>query len=1044
MTYQIPQQLEYKEKIMFGLTFSQLAYAFIFGLISLLVFKRIDDFYLKVSLIIVSSMFGIGFMFLNLSTLIKNYWSFLKFQRVLAGDPKLKRLIGIKSIEEELIITSTDKKVAILKVQPINFSIKPQTEKDAIIYSFQKFLNSLDFPTQIIMNTESINLDDYLSSLESKLEGKKFKELFLEYKKYIHGIITNNKLMNRVFYLVIPEQGNIKIQVDICIERLAGLNLKVSRLDSYSLRKLLLSCFSGKGIGKEIVGYLSPESIHNRLDYLLINKKEQPIKQEKKISIIQKIKNKWQEFKKRLKESRKNGSKKIEEEIKEPIKEQGEFRRIIYASGYPRNVEAGFLDRIVSALADFNLSIHIKPYPIERMLIDLNRELQKQRADLYSMGKKGVINPSLEIQYGDTRSTLENLQKGKERLFNIGLYISCKAESLEQLELLTRKVESELNGLMILPRIARLRMLQGFKSILPLGIDELKSNRNITTEALSAFFPFTSQFLQADNTGVWLGLNKNGIPIIKDIFKLPNPNGLVLAQSGGGKSYFCKLLIMRYLLNGTKVMIIDPQGEYKALVDYFEGQRIDLSRESKTMINPLDLMGHDYAEKRLSLMDLMQVMLGKMTEPQKSFIDKAITMAYKTKNITDKPRTWNNKPPILNDLLTALRTLERKASQMERTTITSLVNRLEMYVTGVFKFMNKHTNIEFDNKLVCFDIGNLPKQVKPAIMFLVLDYIYMKMKSDLSRKLLLIDESWSLLSRTEDAGYIFEIVKTCRKFNMGLLMINQEVEGLFGSPAGKSVLANSAYTLLMRQKPAVIDQICNTFNLSPSERQHLLTCSIGEGLLIMEDDHSQIKVKASDEEHKIITTNADELLASQDKNKQENVFTNVKGRDVKIRIDPEKGLYKVNQVSKDEREFLLEEGYKISEHKSITSNKYENYLLLPRFNESPNHFFVIQDIKSFLEKKGIEVETPTTKKPDVIFEINGKKYAIEVETGTKIKKDRKMIEEKVKTLKNNYDEGFFVITGNENLQEYKKIAKVIEMRYLKIVLTKLVKKTCAE
>jgi type IV secretory pathway VirB4 component len=854
------------------------------------------------------------------------------------------------------------------------------------MYSFQKFLNSLDFPTQIMMNTESINLDDYLHSLQSKLEGDKFKELFSKYKKYIHEIITNNKLMNRVFYVVIPEQGDINIQVGICIERLTSLNLRVSRLDNYSLRKLLLNCFSGEGVGKELVNYLSPKSIENKADYLKINNEE--------------------------------------------------FRRVIYASGYPRNVEAGFLDKIVSALADFNLSLHIKPYPIERMLVDLNRELQKQRADLFSMGQKGIINPSLEIQYGDTRSTLESLQKGRERLFNIGLYISCKASSLDELNLLTRKVESELNSLMIMPKTARLRMLQGFKSTLPLGIDELKASRNITTEALSAFFPFTSQFLQVDNTGVWLGLNKNGIPIIRDIFKLPNPNGLVLAQSGGGKSYFCKLLIMRYLLNGTKVMVIDPQGEYNSLVGYFGGQRIDLSRDSNTMINPLDLMGHDYAEKRLSLLDLMQVMLGKMTEPQKSFMDKAITEAYNIKGINDDESTWKNTPPILNDLLLALRKVEKKASQMERTTVTSLVNRLEMYVTGVFKFMNKHTNIEFNNKFVCFDIGNLPKQVKPSIMFLVLDYIYMKMKSDLSRKLLLIDESWSLLSRAEDAGYIFEIVKTCRKFNMGLLMINQEVEGLFGSAAGKSVLANSAYTMLMRQKPAVIDQICRTFNLSPSEKQHLLTCSIGEGLLIMEDDHSQIKVEASKEEHKIITTNADERLESQ--NKKQKTFTNTKGRNVIIKVDSSKGVFKYNRLNADERKYLTDCGYKISKHKSMSSKKLETYMLRPNSNEGPNHFFAIQDIKSFLEKKKIKVETFNTKKPDLIFKIKNQTFAIEVESGKKIDKDMQQIINKVEELNKNYKNWFFVVLNTANVSKYRKFGNTIDARFLKAKLSSLV------
>ena len=661
------------------------------------------------------------------------------------------------------------------------------------------------------------------------------------------------------------------------------------------------------------------------------------------------------------------------------------------------------------------------------MLIDLNRQLQKQRADLYTMQQKGISNPSLEIQNTDTRYTLENLQKGEERLFNVSLYIICKASSLDDLNLLTKKVESELNSLMIMPKVAEIRTLQGLKSCLPLGVDELNENRNITTKALSAFFPFTSQFLQVDDGGVWLGMNSNNIPIIKDIFKLPNPNGLVLAQSGGGKSFFCKLLITRYLLNGTKVMVIDPQGEYKSLVSHFKGQRIDLSRDSETMINPLDMMGHDYAEKRLSLIDLMQVMLGKMTEPQKSFVDKAISKAYDIKGINEDPTTWNNEPPILYDLLKALRSIEKSSTQMERTTITSLVNRLDMYVTGVFKFMNRHTNIEFNNKLVCFDIGNLPKQVKPAIMFMVLDYVYMKMKSDLSRKLLLIDESWSLLSRTEDAGYIFEIVKTCRKFNMGLLMINQEVEGLFSSPAGKSVLANSAYTLLMKQKPAVIADICRTFNLSNNEKQHLLTCSVGEGLLIMEDDHSKIRVVASPEEHKIITTNADELLDV----KKEKVITNTKGRSVVIKVDSAKRIFKYSGLNADERKYLIDCGYGVSEHKSIVSNKKEKYMLRPDKNESANHFFVIQDIKLFLEKKGINVQTFNTKKPDLVFEYKGKTYAIEVESGKKIEKDRKQILNKVENLKKDYKNWFFVVLNTANVSLYRKLGNTIDARYLK-------------
>ena len=273
-------------------------------------------------------------------------------------------------------------------------------------------------------------------------------------------------------------------------------------------------------------------------------------------------------------------------------------------------MEIGFLDKIVSLAGDFDLSLHIEPYDLETTMITLNKELQKQRADLFAAQQKGILNPSLEIKYADTRAILENLQKGKEKLFNVSMYINCRAQSKKELDYLTRRIESELNSLLIIPKSPQFRMAQGLQSCAPLASNKLAIQRNVPTEALSAFFPFTSSFLQADTTGIWLGLNKNNIPIIKDIFKLSNPNGFCLASSGSGKSYMAKLFIARHLLHGTKVMVIDPQGEYASLVEKFKGQRIDLSRTSNTIINPLDLMGHDYQEKRLALMDLMPIMLG--------------------------------------------------------------------------------------------------------------------------------------------------------------------------------------------------------------------------------------------------------------------------------------------------------------------------------------------------------------------------------------------------------------------------------------------------
>ncbi len=916
------------------------------------------------------------------------------------------------------------KKIAVLQVESVNYSIKPEEERKAIIYAFQKFLNSLDFPIQIIMNTGVLDLDSYLKASEKReIKGEIFKEIYKEYVNFLKSIVWDNSILNKSFYIVIPETTNIDIQIKICKERLSSLNLRSEILTDPKLKALVSNPFYRNE--------LLPKAMRNNVDSLKIIKKFETEEETKERIKKEREKIENENIKKAEKE------KKIKKIDKNPQAKEWEFHRIIYAYGYPRMVESGFLDKLVSCSGNFNLSLHIEPCPIENTLIMLNKELQKQRADLYAAQIKNQLNPSLEIKYADTHRILEELQKGTERLFNISLYIDCKAKTLDDLNILTRKIESELNSLLIIPKQASFRMVQGFKSCMPFAKDELKIKRNITTSALSAFFPFTSSFFKFDDTGVWLGSNKNGIPIIRDIFKLSNANGICLATSGSGKSYMAKLLISRYLLNGTKVMVIDPQGEYTGLVKKFSGQRINLSRNSETMINPLDLMGHDYNEKRLALMSLMPVMLGEVSEPQKALLDVALTKAYEGKGICGKsPETWGKDPPIIGDVLEVLEKMEKKATSLEKTSIRSLVNRMRMYVDGVFSFMNKQTNIDFDNQFVCFDIGNLPKQVKPAIMFLVLDYIYTKMKNSLERKLLVIDEAWSLLSRTEDAGYILEIVKTCRKFNLGLFLINQEVENMLDSQAGRSVLANTAYTLLLRQKPAMIKSVQNVFHLSEAEKIMLLTARPGEGLLLMEEDHSEIRIIASEKEHKIITTNADELL----KLKDEESKKSTPAKNIKNTINLDQRVYFKKDLNPVDREVLAKRGFKEYSQKNMFGKK-QTYFLKFSKTESPYHMIMIFEVVEYLKNFTDKIKTYQTVKPDIVFEANGTEYAIEVETGTVCRASKKRMQEKVDLLNKNYNKNWFFICLNKDFKKsYSEFGKTYEKRNIANKIKSIFKK----
>ena len=543
------------------------------------------------------------------------------------------------------------------------------------------------------------------------------------------------------------------------------------------------------------------------------------------------------------------------------IKINETFHQIQMAVGWPRKVPPGFLDRIIKSQGNFDLSMHLEPYPIEVMIVRLQKELEKMNADLQADLARGKMNPALENKIKDTREALDNLMLGSEKMFNLSLYLDAKSPDAHRLTLLSRKLESDLNAINIIPKKPVLRMALALQSMLPLGTDKLKVTRNMPTSALSACFPFTTSFLNIKESGVTMGFNRdNNIPMVIDVFKepYPNPNGLVLATSGSGKSYLVKLYMIRQILRGVKVLVVDPQNEYADLTEAYGGELINISKNSRSIINPLDLMGQEYDEKLLSLESLFEIML-QPNETQKGILSKAVKATYESKRIFAKDEnSWKREPPILSDLERELTRMAKKSKGEDARDVNVLLNRIHRYTEGALAFFNKQTNLRLNKSFVTFNIRDMPDPAKPVAMFLILEYIYKTMKKDVDRKLLIIDEAWSLLSQTSESNYVFKIVKTCRKFNMGLVILTQETKDLLGSKAGDAILANTSWTYLLRQKPAVIDLVVDTFKLSKSEKNMLLTADLGTGVLIANNDHIPIKIIASKREHELVTTNPEE------------------------------------------------------------------------------------------------------------------------------------------------------------------------------------------
>ncbi|MFA6064899.1 MAG: DUF87 domain-containing protein [archaeon] len=724
------------------------------------------------------------------------------------------------------------------------------------------------------------------------------------------------------------------------------------------------------------------------------------------------------------------------------IKVNEQMTRTIMAVGYPRTIREGWLDSIISSEGNFDLSMHIKPSHISTILTQLNQELVKQESDLMAAQMKGIVNPSLQLQHQDTLNVLEKLQKGEEKLFNISLYLGARAYDKEKLELLTKKILAELNSIMIIPKIPFLKMNEGAKSLYPIQEDKLNINRNIPSDALAACFPFTTAYLNIDKEGILFGLNKlNNIPIILDPFSFANYNGLILGTSGGGKSVTAKLFILRNILRGVKTIMIDPQGEYVDLTKTYNGQLVEIHRDSNSIINPFDLMNSDLGEKTISLMDLFKILCGELTEVQKNILDKAVHNIYQHKGILpDDPKTWTKEPPIMEDLYNEIIKEKKTASRLERMTYEALENRLRIYVKGSFSFINKQTNLDLTNDLICFNIANMPSQIKPVMMYLILDFVHKKMQKDRERKTLIIDEAWSLLRFAEHSKSIFELIKTARKFGLGIVIITQEVEDLLSSPAGKTILANTAWKYLSRQEPACITGLAENFHLNQEEQNYLLTAMPGEGLLFAMNDHIPLRVVPSPSEYELITTNPDEVRKREEKLKE---LANIE----KENLEPyklEKTYYLLKDLSEQQVEFLKKNGFEEARLCGLDSSSKSYLVKSPNSSESIEHYFMTQIIAEEVRHHAKNVKTSHTAEPDVVFEVekNGvtERFAIEVETGVQTKKPE-FLREKVE--RNNFDPylkaWWFLVTDKDASSDYEKLHQTLRRTELKTVLDNLFK-----
>ncbi len=552
------------------------------------------------------------------------------------------------------------------------------------------------------------------------------------------------------------------------------------------------------------------------------------------------------------------------------LKLGGRFLRTIFVVSYPRYISVGWFAPVINLNSTFDIAMYFYPVKSAIILKQLKKKVGALEAQIIADAEKGSPrDPIRETALRDIEALRDALTQGTEKFFQFALYVTLYSDTLEELDRMSDVVEDMFGARLVYSKRVYYQAEQGFNSTLPVNNDELYIAFNMNSSPVASSFPFVSSELTSDN-GILYGINRhNNSLILFDRFSLQNANSVVFATSGAGKSYAIKLEILRSLMMGTEVIVIDPEYEYKHLAEAVGGTYVNISLASQSKINPFDLPKAVGDQTKIediirsaviTLKGLIRLMIGNLSYEEDSIVDRALLETYARKDITPDADLATVEPPIMQDFEEILEGMQGGAD---------LATRLKKYTEGTFAgLFNSPTNVEMDNQLVCFSVRDLEDELRPMAIYTVINYIWNEVRSQVRKRILVIDEAWWMMQQEDSAKFIYSLVKRCRKYYLGVTTITQDVNDFLRSQYGQAIVTNSSLQILLKQSPASIDLIQKTFILTESEKYLLLECGVGEGIFFAGNKHAAIKVVASYIEDQLITSDPRQLLEIEEAKKQ--------------------------------------------------------------------------------------------------------------------------------------------------------------------------------
>jgi hypothetical protein len=804
-------------------------------------------------------------------------------------------LIAAREIEGNTLCLHAGKKHereyrAVIETTPVNFSLLSESEQETVLEGFRVLLARLSFPLMIHVRVQPYDLQTYLGQIAAAKAradaSETIKEIAEDHIEFVHSLAASRALLQRTFYLVVPadrHKGKGKSRLELAdlaksqldtrckglLEDLERMGLVGRRLDQMNLAHYYQSCVHATAAHRfpltpaQVQAADRPvrpakrrlpggKSLMNTPEEIAPSPQAETSEETGQITLAEllapsAVEAQWKQ-------------------VRVHHYDLDEYLRGYAIIGYPAQVTAGWLDRLIQIEEPYiEIVMHLQPLASAPYIARQTRQLTGYRATQLLEERHGRDhNPYIKKARQEVEELRERLVAQEEQVFGVSLYLLVRAASRLELNERSSRLLSLLKSLELSAVSLALEHQRAWLCTLPDGRDLLKRRKVLDTSSLITAFPFASSSLSMEQ-GILTGIMPNGSLVVMNPAsdQLENGHEIKFSRSGAGKSYDEKVRIMRSLLLGYHAIVVDPEDEYQRTCAKFRGASIRLS-DGALKLNPLDLPASADSQERnvleekfQSLLTLCDLLLadrgGSLSQREKGYLSKCFAYTYGEKSITLNPITHGNPPPSMHDLYRVIRSGVCGPDSFE------LADRLERYLPA----FPKETQVRLDNPLVVFNIRDLNADLRPAGLFLITDFVWTQIRQERHPRprILCIDEAWALLQFTEGGRFLASIARRGRKYNLCLRVITQDVEDFLGSEWGRTILVNASMKFLMKQDSTTIDAVTQAFKLSDGERKFLTSCAKGEGLFFARGSHVPMKVVASPLEHRLATTNPQELRA---------------------------------------------------------------------------------------------------------------------------------------------------------------------------------------